>query len=248
MTVFDLFSEKSDIYASARPKYPRELFEFIAASAGGAARVWDCGAGSGQAAVGLADFFHEVYATDISEQQIAHHIPRANIHYSVQSAEHSGFPENFFDAVVVAQALHWFDFDRFWPEVKRVLKPNGLFAAWTYDWFFINPEIDALIQEQVLDVIKPFWSPRNQLAWGGYRTVDIPFPPIATPRIDLSFDWNLEQLLAYLHTWSAVRACIRERGGAFFEQAAQALADCWGEPSLPRAVRMDFYLRAGRNS
>lgn len=248
MTILDLFSEKSDLYASARPQYPRAVFEFIATAAPAAARVWDCGTGSGQAAVGLAEFFSEVHATDVSMQQIAHRLDRANIHYSVQPAEATAFPPQFFDAVVVAQALHWFDFERFWPEVKRVLKPRGLFAAWTYDWFFITPEIDAIVQKQLLDVIAPYWSPRNRIAWGGYRELEIPFSPLAVPAIDMPLSWNLDQLLAYLHTWSAVRQCIRERGLAFFEQAAQALAHAWGERETARALRMNFYVLAGRNA
>jgi ubiquinone/menaquinone biosynthesis C-methylase UbiE len=48
----------------------------------------------------------------------------------VQSAESTTFIDESFDAVCVAQALHWFDYELFWPEVQRVLKPSGVFAAW----------------------------------------------------------------------------------------------------------------------
>ena len=96
-------------------------------------RVWDCGAGNGQAAIGLAKYFETVEATDASAQQIANGIPHPQVHYSVQPAEQTTYQDASFDAVCVAQALHWFDYSRFYPEVHRVLKPGGAFVAWGYN-------------------------------------------------------------------------------------------------------------------
>jgi len=62
--------------------------------------------------------FSEVQATDVSAHR-ANAIPETNVHYSVQPAEATNFPDAYFDAVIVAQALHWFDLDQFWVEVNR---------------------------------------------------------------------------------------------------------------------------------
>ncbi len=48
--------------------------------------------------------------------------------------------------ITIATALHWFDFDSFYKEAKRVLKPNGIIAAWTYALPIISPEIDKIIK------------------------------------------------------------------------------------------------------
>jgi methylase of polypeptide subunit release factors len=70
MLFLALFSDRADLYAAARPRYPSALFAFIASLADEKQRAWDCGTGSGQAAVALAEHFSEVYATDPSPQQI----------------------------------------------------------------------------------------------------------------------------------------------------------------------------------
>ena len=79
------------------------------------------------------------------------------MNYSVQSAESTNFPEHHFDLITVAQALHWFDHDRFWKEVHRVLKPGGVFAAWAYVWPHVAPDIDAIVQDKMLEIIRPYW-------------------------------------------------------------------------------------------
>ena len=109
----DYFSSFASKYASARSSYPSTLFEFVAKNAPSQQRVWDCATGNGQAAVGLSKVFTEVHATDASSEQIGNAIPGKNIEYSVQLAEETNFPDCHFDAVTVAQALHWFQLDRF---------------------------------------------------------------------------------------------------------------------------------------
>jgi ubiquinone/menaquinone biosynthesis C-methylase UbiE len=54
------------------------------------------------------------------------------------------------DIVTVAQALHWFDFDKFYSNVKRVGKKDGIIAVWSYDMHKINPQIDKITD--MLDV------------------------------------------------------------------------------------------------
>ena len=85
-------------------------------------------------------------ATDVSAAQIEHAIPHTRVRYSVQPAEATDFPDASFDAVTVAQALHWFDLDRFWPEVQRVLRPGGFFAAWGYAWPRLGAPLDAILR------------------------------------------------------------------------------------------------------
>jgi hypothetical protein len=80
LTFKDYFSRQSGQYTLFRPRYPRELFHFLAATAPDRQRAWDCGTGNGQAAVDLAADFSEVIATDPSERQIAHALPHDRVH------------------------------------------------------------------------------------------------------------------------------------------------------------------------
>lgn len=102
----DLFSHDSNLYAKYRPTYPDSLFDFIAGLSEQHSTAWDCGTGNGQLASKLSAFFDVVQATDISAQQLEHAVRKNNIHYSVQAAEHSSFPDQYFDLIIVAQAIH----------------------------------------------------------------------------------------------------------------------------------------------
>jgi SAM-dependent methyltransferase len=244
----DYFSDRSRLYASARPTYPEELFRFVAAIAPARERVWDCATGNGQAAIGLARYFTEVEATDASDDQIANAVPASNITYSVRTAEESGFPSRHFDAVCVASAIHWFDYDRFYPEVKRVLRPRGVIAAWGYDHLRVAPEFDAEFEKRIERVIAPHWPPRKKLLHDGYRDVPFPFERIEPPPIEMHTDWSFEQLMAFVRSWSGVQRCIAVQGDDFFTSAARELGQIWGNPDDVRRCSMDLYIVAGRKS
>jgi ubiquinone/menaquinone biosynthesis C-methylase UbiE len=248
MSFIDLFSNQAALYASARPTYPEALFDFIASQAPSTERAWDCATGSGQAAIGLARKFREVEATDASAAQIANAIPCPGVRYSVQAAERTDFAAASFDAVCVAQALHWFDLQKFFAEVSRVLRAGGVFAAWGYDWVGVDPAFDEEFQDSVLAVVASRWAPQNALLWSGYRDVTLPFERIEPPPVTMQIAWTFPQLLAHVQTWSAVRQCLAEDGREFFDRAEARLASRWGEPTSGRTVSFRLHVIAGRKS
>jgi SAM-dependent methyltransferase len=223
------------------------LYQYLVGLCPDRHRVWDCGTGSGQAAVALAEWFTQVEATDVAAQQIANAVCHERVRYSVQPAEGTDFPDGYFSLVTVAQALHWFDFARFWPEVRRVLRPGGIFAAWTYTLPLVSQTLDAIIATRLSDVIKDYWAPQNRIAWDAYATIPFPFQEITPPRIGMQVSWNLAQFSAYLGTWSATRRCIDANGRAFFDSFRSELGAEWGDPSSARVVRMEFFCRVGRH-
>ncbi len=243
MAFTDLFSEKAATYAQVRPTYPDALFELIARHAPAHERAWDCATGNGQAAIGLARHFAAVEATDASREQIAHAIETPGVRYSVQAAEATDFPARSFDAVCVAQALHWFDLRRFHDEVRRVVKPRGVIAVWGYDRMSVTPEIDTAVQHHVIDVVKSYWPKENARLWGGYRSMDFPFAPIEAPPMAVEVRWTLPQLFDYLETWTATRRCAEAQGRSFLRRAAAEMAGLWGEG--PRLVTMPMHVRIG---
>ena len=171
----DHFSRVSSAYAAFRPRYPEVLFERVAALASGHASAWDCGTGSGQAALDLARYFEQVWGTDASAAQLAAALPHPRVHYRVARAEESGLLPGSVDLVTVAQALHWFDRPRFYDEVRRVVRPGGVLVAWCYDLMDIEPAIDAHIHEFYTRTVGPYWPPERSLVEARYETIEFPF-------------------------------------------------------------------------
>lgn len=240
------FDDKSDIYRNSRPTYNKALLEFVSSLPKDRELAWDCATGNGQAAVGLAHYFSKVIATDVSPSQIAHAISSDKVEYFVQEVETPTLLDASVDLISVAQALHWFDYDKYWPVVDRVLKTGGAFAAWGYDWFSISAAIDKVIQVSVLDDIFSYWAPQNQILWGGYKTVNFPYQKIETPKLTLSMQWNLDQLFSYIHSWSATRRCMEQRGEQFLVDARKCVANVWGDAHTLRSVVMPLHILAGR--
>src|SRR5215831_6553804 len=118
-TFHDHFSTFANRYADFRPHYPAALFDYLATLAPRSTVVWDCAAGNGQASLDLAERFDRVIATDASPQQIASAKPHPKIDYRVAPAESSGLPDGSVGLVTVAQAVHWFNFEKFYAEVAR---------------------------------------------------------------------------------------------------------------------------------
>ena len=243
----NLFDTKPEIYARSRPLYPDSLFEYLSSLCKEHQAAWDGACGNGQASVGLAQYFDVVQATDISKEQISNAIPNPKVKYSVQPSEHTNFLHDQFDLVCIAQALHWFNYDQFWPEVKRILKPGGIFTAWGYSWFSANNEIDDCINEKFLKIIEAWWAPQNKLLWDHYQNIPFPFEPLDSPEINLSVEWDLDQLFAFLHSWSATRQRMEEKGTAFFLEAFDSVKALWGDRGKKRKVDLDFCILVGRH-
>ncbi len=246
MSFADHFSEVAAAYAAFRPRYPDALFDFLAREAPARDAAWDVGTGSGQAAVGLAQHFTHVTATDASGDQIEHATPHPRVSYRVAPAEASGLNEKSVDLVTAAQAVHWFDRDRFWNEVRRVLRPGGVIAVWTYRLFEIAPDIDAVARRFYTDVVGPFWPPERRLTEQRYKTIDFPFAEFAAPNFVIEQQVTLHDVAGYLRTWSATRAYVKHHGKDPVDELMVELAPAWGTPQLSRLARWPITMRIGR--
>lgn len=242
----DQFSRQASEYARYRPGYPDELFEWLSGVAPGNRLAWDCGTGNGQAAIGLANRFEQVIATDASSVQIAHAKEHPRVSYRVAPAEDSGIPSGTVDLVTVAQAAHWFEFDRFYAEVGRVLRPGGVIAVWTYNVTHVTPEIDALIGQIYFEILGPYWSPRIEYVNSLYRTLPFPFEEIEAPQFELTAFWRQEDLIGYISSWSATQRYMAEQGIHPIEEIRGELDRAWGNPTDMRRVLWPLSMRVGK--
>ena len=246
MTFKDHFSGHAADYRVFRPTYPPALFAFLADIAPGRTLCWDCGTGSGQAAVALADHFGRVFATDASAEQVRQAEPHPRVEYAVAPAERCPLPDGSADLVTVAQALHWFDHDRFYAEVRRVGRPGGLLAAWAYDFHSVGPDMDPVLDRLQAEFVGSYWPPERHWVRDGYRTLPFPFPAVPAPAFELTAEWNLSQLVGYMNTWSAVKRFEQANGFNPLDRLAGELAAVWGDPAATRTVRWAMPLRVGR--
>ncbi len=242
----DHFSGQAEGYARHRPGYPEALFATLAELSPGRLRAWDCGCGNGQAARGLAAHFSEVVASDPSATQLEQRDTAHAIGYLRSLAAPAPLATASCDLVAVGQALHWFPFDAFYAEVRRVLRPGGLLAAWCYSLLRITPQIDALIDRFYRDRLGPWWPPERAHVDGGYRHLDFPFTELDTPSLAIEVEWDMDELGGYLATWSAYRRCHDETGLDPLPGLLAQLAVPWGDPSQKRRVRWPLHLRVGR--
>lgn len=242
----DYFSAQSVDYAKYRPSYPVELFEYLASLPEKRERAWDCATGNGQAALGLAPFFRHVIATDGSQAQLDQATPHERISYQLSTAESTPIESSSIDLVTVAQALHWFDLERFYAEARRVLKPRGILAVWCYNLLQIVPDIDALLYSFYAETVGPYWPPERALIEDNYRSLPFPFEEIGPPQFRMHARWNLFDLLGYFSTWSATQRFIKARGFDPVPNLGEELLKLWPDAQEERDVTWPLYLRVGR--
>jgi SAM-dependent methyltransferase len=246
MTVFkDHFSERSDEYAKYRPDYPPGLFDWLATLAPTRELAWDVGTGNGQAAIGVARYFDRVIASDAAEAQLRHAAAHERVVYRVMPAERTDFASAAVDLITVAQALHWFDFGRFYEEVRRVLKPGAAIVAWTYGLLRVTPAVDAVLKHHYTQTVGAYWPPERRYVDENYRTIPFPFTRIAAPDVPMKQRWRLEDMFGYLGTWSATRRYRQAHGHDPSELIREALARAWGTKE-DLEVEWPLYVIAGR--
>ena len=187
-------------------------------------------------------------------------------HFSRQSVAYSryrpGYPPELIDWVAsqapdrrlavdcatgsgqAALALHWFDFERFHAECRRVLVPGGVVAAWTYEKFRVDAAVDAVIDAFYDNVVGAFWPPERRYVEQGYQTLPFPWREARAPAFALETDWDLEQVLGYLGSWSSVQRYKDRHGRDPLPKLRGPLESAWGG-SGPRRLRWPIHMRLG---
>lgn len=243
----DHFSAHARAYAEARPGYPPELFSWLAAQCPGHQLAWDVACGNGQASVGLAGYFDRVWASDASASQIAAARPWAGVHYAVEPAEACTLGPASADLIAVAQAWHWFDQERFAAELRRVLRPGGLFAAFNYGLSTVTPAVDAVFRHLHDDLLADDWPAQRAFAVERFGELPLPYPALAvTPTLAIECQWTLGQYSAYLRSWSASQRYLERIGSDPVALLGADFARAWADPERVRTVRWPLTLRACR--
>ena len=119
-----VFGSVADAYDRLRPGYPDAAVDWMLPP--GAVDVLEIAAGTGKLTDSLIGRDLRVSAVEPDPEMLAvlrRRHPSATTHLA--PAEHLPVPDDTVDAVVVAQAWHWFDAPVAWAEIRRVLRPGG---------------------------------------------------------------------------------------------------------------------------
>lgn len=239
-----LFSGHAATYAVYRPKYPPALYEWLAVIAPSAEQAWDVGTGNGQVAIGLTPHFARVMATDPSAEQLA----AAELHERViyrKATYDSALPNSSVGLVTVGQALHWFALDEFFAEVRRVLVPGGIFAAFAYVHSSVSPELDAVTRHYHDVTVWEHWAPEHHIIREGYRTLDLPLNEVAAPEFEIRTSMTLAQYAGFFRTWSSTQRMIKAGRESEVIEFERELASVWGVPEEVKPVMWPMVMRAG---
>jgi SAM-dependent methyltransferase len=244
----DHFSGIAASYAAFRPKYPPSLFERLARVVPGRDLAWDCAAGTGQATIDLAKWFDRVIGSDVSAEQIAHAPAHPKITWQVAPAESSGLAGDAVDLIAVPQALHWFDLKRFYREVRRVARDNGIIAAWSYGSAELAGPLGQAYSTFEHETMGSYWPAERRYVVDVYRTIEFPFEELEFPAMTLDAVWTRDQLLGYMRTWSATTRYAARHETDPIAQFARDIQSLWPDAKERKPVTWPLSVKVGRVS
>ncbi|MBE6783748.1 MAG: class I SAM-dependent methyltransferase [Ruminococcaceae bacterium] len=162
--VFD-FGKTSAEYAKYRDIYPEKLYEKLYKLGVGRKNTsWlDIGTGTGVLPFNLCNYGASITGVDISESQIE--VAKTltiekgvnNVSFLVSPAETTLFEDNSFECITAAQCFWYFDRDKIIDEIKRLIKPGGVFVK-IYMSYTLDDEIAKKSHELVKKLNKN-WTP-----------------------------------------------------------------------------------------
>ncbi|HKO57522.1 MAG TPA: class I SAM-dependent methyltransferase [Thermoanaerobaculia bacterium] len=247
MTTYeDHYSGHAQAYARHRPRYPAQLFDWLASVAPGRVLAWDVGTGNGQVAVGLAEHFVRVVATDASGDQLARAVAHERVTYRNEHAGGVSLPDGSVDLVTAGAAAHWFELESFYAEVRRVARSGAVVALFSYGPRDIADAVGPVMHRFHDEVLAGFWPERIRYVHDRYATLPFPFDEIAAPPLLMTGTWSLHDLMALLDTWSASQRYLQQHGKRAVDEIFGELAAAWGDADQRRELRWPLFVRAGR--
>lgn len=245
------FGRTSEEYAKFRDIYPKSMYEELIAFGIGKAgqEILDLGSGTAVLPVNMHATGANFTATDISENQVRYGKELAkekginDIKFKICSAEETGFNDNAFDVVTAVQCFQYFNAEKAAEEIRRILKPKGLFCKIYMDWL---PFEDKVIGEMESLVLKynPDWS------GGGFREFRYAFPDWAVDRFrleavksyDATLEFSKEAWLGRIKSCRGVGASLSKGKIAEFEAEYRKMLDKYSEPlSLKHQIHIEIY-------
>lgn len=226
------FGRVADDYDRWRPSYPPAAVDWLAPKA--PARVADVGAGTGKLTELLLSRGLEVDSIEPDERMLAvlernHSAARPHCSRST----HIPVEDGVLDAVLVADAWHWFDPEPTIAEVRRVLKPSGwLGLVWNVAAEPIEPWELALRDDS------DEYNRKSKASADGLNTRLSYFSAdeLEFAQVDWAWEVTPDHLASFKATTSMALALAPEERAAAYEETRSKLeqiCDAHAKPAMP---------------
>ena len=250
----DLFGHEGQakMYKDFRPRYTKEVVEFVLSKVSERGLCVDVACGSGQLTNLLGPHFAKVIGIDRSFEQLSNASSSApNIEYRAGSAFALPVDSGSADLTTVAQGLHWLvPYENFFTEVRRVLKPGGVFVTVGYMFpRLVNAKANKAALYFYEEVLKSKLSPGDPGCWWEtnrptidceYR--DIPFPgKIERVSLPAIVEVSIPHYVSYLRTLSAYRTLMKSGAEDPLVKLETEVVNAVGDPAAMIEVVNPFF-------
>lgn len=182
-------------------------------------KALDIACGTGLSTQALLEITTDVFGTDASQEMLNFALQPDKIHYSIATAEHQPFSDNYFDLVTVSSGVHWFNIDKFLAEANRLLKSKSWLVL--YENYFISEMVgnDKFTNWFPNVYLKKYPSPprNNSYPWTNENLNQKNFNFLKEERFTNSVAFNKKQLALYFTTQSNIISAV-ERNETTYEE------------------------------
>ena len=245
------FGKTSADYARFRDIYPASMYEKLIQFGIGKSgqKILDLGSGTAVLPINMSKTGADFTATDVSENQIllgkqlAAERNIKNIDFKLCSAEDTGFRGESFNAVTAVQCFHYFNAEKAANEIRRILKPDGLFCKIFMDWLPYEDEVIAEMESLVLKY-NPDWNGK------GFKEFNYKFPSWAIGKFDIEnvhsynseLEFSKEAWIGRIKSCRGIGASLSEKEVKNFETEYRSMLEKYPEPlKLKHQIHIEIY-------
>ena len=164
----NIWSGEAESYDAYRPQSPPIIMDILTqlARIQRPSQVVDLGSGTGLSTLMWTERAERVIGIEPNadmrlqaERHISQQAHIKNVTYQDGVSTQTNLPSECADIVTCSQALHWMEPEHTFAEIARILRPNGVFAAYDYDLPFT---IDWEVEQSENEVMARFRVLRNE--------------------------------------------------------------------------------------
>lgn len=234
-------------YDRYRIGYSSELFDILQTlGLRRGAHVVDAGCGTGISMEPLAARGMILTGVDPSREMLAaakHRVPGAALVEA--GVEALPLADHAFDGAVCAQAFHWFDADRAYAELVRVVKPGGPIAVW---WKILGSD-DPLRPLRAAACTRVGITPGADPLRGGFGAFyRAPFAERTLRVLPFLARFTVEDWIGYERSRSSARSAYGAKLDRYLEALRAELVAKYGSPSARMDVRYTQFLYVGKTA
>ena len=217
------FDAVAELYERSRPEYADTALAWLAERLS-LARVLDLAAGTGKLTRQLVARGSDVVAVEPGDEMRAvleRVVPQAEA--LAGSAEDIPLPDASVDAVLVAQAFHWFRVDESLAEMHRVLRPGGGLGLLWNEW----DDADPLLRElnELVDAMRPDLKRGEEPPWHAPLTASPLFGALEERRFPHKERLDVDAIVERVASVSAVAVAPQEEQSRIEARVRELVAD-----------------------